>query len=100
MSFKQIGELFTFKLRITIAIIVALSGLSLIPAYLLFPVHRDTIKFAAQIIAACAAIYSAFYIGTALKVNIARDKIGKSIELSNLFLRTFYRIDKELQDKE
>lgn len=69
--------------RITVAVIIVLLAAGFIAAYLVFddPSSRDKIVFIASVIGGAAAVYSAYYAGASLRLNLYRDKQGRAFEV-------------------
>jgi hypothetical protein len=71
--------------RVTTAALIALSALCFIVVFIRFPKKREEVKFIAAVCAAGAAIYSAYYSGTTLRLNIHRDKQKRAYEILDSF---------------
>ena len=69
--------------RITVAVIIVLLAAGFIVAYLVFddPSSRDKIVFIASVVGGAAAVYSAYYAGASLRLNLYRDKQGRAFEV-------------------
>lgn len=87
MTKKRVGELLRLNLSVPLWFVLGLGVLALLIGYLLAPSYRDQIKFTASLIAAGAAIYSAYYIGAALRLQVARDRQRSSFEILSLLNR-------------
>lgn len=53
--------------------------------YLLAPKYRDEVKFLAILIGSASGIYSAYYVGAALRIRIVQDKLERSFKILEQF---------------
>ena len=84
---RKVGELFDVKITIHLWLLIALGIIILMMLYSFATPYRDHIIFAAAILGGAAGIYSAYYIGISLRLNLEREKKNKSFELLGLLNR-------------
>jgi hypothetical protein len=80
---KDIESLIDLKLRfnVTVAVLLFLMGTIFIGLYFYFPDNRNNLVFCASVIAGMTAIYSAFYAGKSLQLQVKRDMLHRSFDL-------------------
>ncbi|MBY0483230.1 hypothetical protein [Nitrosomonas sp.] len=77
---KRMG---TFTIPITIPVVLMLAGIILVSAFYFYTEFRPLISFVGAVAGGCAAIYTAYYIGLTLKLQVQDNKIKNSITLVN-----------------
>lgn len=81
---KKVGEILRLNVSIPLWLVLALGGVALLISYFCAVQHRDHIKFTAALLGGAAVIYSAYYVGAALRLQIARDKQRASFEILSM----------------
>jgi hypothetical protein len=71
----------TVNLRIGVAVLVIAWAALLIGAFISMPDRRAETTFTAAVTAAGAALYSAYHVGVALRINLYRDKQKRAYEV-------------------
>ena len=84
---KRVGEVLRLNVSVPLWFLLVLGSVGVIAAYCCAPTYRDEIKFVTVIIAGAAAIYSAYYVGAALRLNLDRKKQKASFEILGLLNR-------------
>jgi hypothetical protein len=87
MPKKKVGELLRLNVRIPLWFVLTVGVVSVFVAYFCAAAYRDQIKFTAALLAAAAAIYSAYYVGAALRMQVSRDRQKASFEILSLLNR-------------
>ena len=87
MAKKEIGQILKLNVNISLWIIVIIAIVVTIASYFYFPNHHDDVKFIATVIGGAAAIYTAYYAGTALRQQIERQRQQASFEILSLLNR-------------
>ena len=77
---NEINKLAELKIPVTIFLIIIVSCIVALILYFIFPTFHSDIKFITLLFGGASGIYSAFYIGKTLELNIERDRIAKSFE--------------------
>lgn len=95
------GIVWQIRLNIGVALVLAVFGVALVGLFIRFPDNRSEIAFAAATIGGAAALYSAYFASTTLRVHIQRDKQRQSFaildtlnEEESVRLRTFIEAEK------
>lgn len=73
--------LFSFKVKITISIVLTLLGVILIWAFIYFGQYREIFAFSTAVSAGLAAIYAGFYIALTLRCTLQRDKLRSAADV-------------------
>jgi LPS O-antigen subunit length determinant protein (WzzB/FepE family) len=79
------AEIPEIRLRLTVAAALGVMALASILAFLTAPSWRAEITFTAAAIAGAAGIYSAYYAGLALRINLHRERQKHSFDLLDRF---------------
>ena len=87
MPKKKVGELLRINVSIPLWFVLSAGVLAALVAYFCAPAYRDQIRFTAALVAAAAAIYSAYYVGAALRMQVSRDRQKASFEILSLLNR-------------
>jgi hypothetical protein len=87
MSKRRVGQLLQINVTIPLWFVLVAGVIAFILSYLFAPTYRDQIKFGAALLAAGAAIYSAYYVGAALRMQVERDRQKASFEILGLLNR-------------
>ncbi len=87
MAKRKVGELLRINLTVPLWFIIGAGVLAFLISYLCAAQHRDQIKFAAVLLGAAAGIYSAYYVGAALRLQLSRERQKASFELLGLLNR-------------
>ena len=77
---REPGSVASFRLNITVAILVGFAGAILIVAFVVFAEHRQTLAFAAAVAAAMGAVYSGYYVAESLRTRSRQDRIARSFD--------------------
>jgi hypothetical protein len=85
MKQKETGELLRVNVPISISLVISAGILAVLIAYVKAPQYREDIRFVTVVLGGAAAIFSAYYVGIALRVKIARDKQEASFSLMEGF---------------
>jgi hypothetical protein len=84
---KRVGEILRINVSIPLWVGLTLGVVALLGTYLFKPDYRDHIKFAAALLGGAAAIYSAYYIGAALHLQVNRQRQQGSFDVLSLLNR-------------
>jgi len=87
MPKKIVGELLRLNVSVPLWFILIAGVLVFLISYLYSPAYREQIKFAAALFGAAAAIYSAYYVGAALRLQVSRNRQKASFEIIGLLNR-------------
>ncbi len=80
MHKRSVGEILRLNISIRLWLVLTTGIIVLLVSYFCAVQYRDQIKFSAVLLGAAAAIYSAYYIGTALKSKLLetnREQVSK-----------------------
>ncbi len=83
----RIGQLLNFRVSVPLWIVLSLASGLILAIYYLWPGGREHLKFSTAVIAGATAIYSAYYVGAALRLKLQRDRKDKSFEILTLLNR-------------
>jgi len=105
MPKKRIGELLRINVAVTLSVIIGAGVLVFLMSYLCASAHREEIKFTAALLAGAAAIYSAYYVGASLRLQVSHNRRKASFEiLGSLnrpeFVKVRNFIEKEVEQHE
>lgn len=84
---KPIGEIFNFSIRVRILGLLVLGAIVLITIYFCLPSLQEHLKYVAAILGGAAAIYSAYYVGDALRLQVVHRRQAASFEILALLNR-------------
>jgi hypothetical protein len=84
---NKVGEIKQLRINIQLWLIIVGGIIAFIILYCIADVYRGQIKFAAVVIAGAAALYSAYYVGASLRMQLNRDMIKSSFEILGLLNR-------------
>jgi len=79
MNLQRIGA-FEVKVRITLALFLAVVGVLFVLGFYYLDHYRTTLTFAAAMLGGIGVLYSAFYSAQTLRIGIHRDKIRCALE--------------------
>lgn len=84
---EKVGALgkIQITINVTIALLVIVTGGALVTFYILYPAQKDLLVFCAAVLAGMSAIYSAFHVGQSLRMQVTRDRMHRSFELTHQF---------------
>jgi hypothetical protein len=102
---KRVDQILQFKVTIPLWFILTVAAGVVIAAYFIAPGHREDIKFITILIGGMAGIYSAYYVGAGLRLNVERQKQQASFEILSLlnrpeFVEVRHFIEKEVEGHE
>lgn len=80
---SDVGLIARLSLPVGIGILTILGAVGLIALFIFAPERRDVVIFAAAVVGGAAAVYSAFYAASTLRVAVARDRLARSFEMLN-----------------
>jgi hypothetical protein len=70
------------RVPLTVGLAVSIVGTVLIAAFILLPPPwHERLKFIAAVVAGGSTVYAAFYAGTAVRVNVARDMLQRAFDV-------------------
>jgi len=81
---RKIGQILQFNVAIPFWLILAMGVGVAIAIYFVAPKYREDVKFITVVIGGATAIYSAYYVGAGLRLNIERQKQEASFEILSL----------------
>jgi len=81
---KPIGEVLRVNASISFWLVLAGGVIAILISYFSAPAYQSHIKFVTILLAGAAAIYTSYYVGAALHLNIYRDKQKASFEILKL----------------
>ena len=81
MGQEGVGIVAEFRVRVTIAICLAVIVGALCCLFVTLPNYRDELRFLTATLGGGAVLYAGYYAGAACKVNIARDRQRSSFEI-------------------
>lgn len=84
---KRAGEILRLNVSIPLWLLLVCGAVAVIASYWVAPTYRDQIKFVTIIVAGAAAIYSAYYVGAGLRLNLDRERQKASFEILSLLNR-------------
>ena len=84
---RKIGQILQFNVAIPFWLILAMGVGVAIAIYFVAPKYREDVKFITVVIGGATAIYSAYYVGAGLRLNIERQKQEASFEILSLLNR-------------
>jgi hypothetical protein len=84
---KKAGELLRFNISVPLWLGLLVAALALIVLFLVIPNRREEITFIATVIGGGSAIYSAYYVGAALRLRLQRDRQQASFDILALLNR-------------
>jgi hypothetical protein len=87
MAKKKVGEIFRINLSIPLCLLITAGVVIILIMYFTTAQYRDHVKFITLLLGGASAIYSAYYVGAALRLNVERDKQRASFELLELLNR-------------
>jgi hypothetical protein len=87
MKNRKIGNVLELTVNIPLWIVLAIGVVVAVVVYFSAPQHRDDLKFIAVLAGGATAIYSAYYVGAALRMGIQREKQRGSFEILSLLNR-------------
>ena len=87
MAKKKVGEIIRISLSIPLWLIITAGVAIILIMYFTTAQYRDHVKFATLLLGGASAMYSAYYVGAALRLNVGRDKQRASFELLELLNR-------------
>lgn len=87
MKKNKVGEVLKFHISIPLWLIISLVAFITVIIYIFLNQYREEIKFIATVVACSTAIFSAYYVGAALRMKIDRDKQQASFEILSLLNR-------------
>ena len=97
---RGVGELLRVNIIIPLWPVLVLGVVIVTIVYLYLPDYRDSIKFVTVLVGGAAGIYSAYYIGAALRLNLDREKQKASFEILGLLNRPeFVEVRKFVDNK-
>jgi hypothetical protein len=105
MKKGKVGQILRVNVAIPLWAILCIFVLTILASYFCAPAYRDQIKFAAVLVGGAAAIYSAYYVGAALRLTVERDRQRASFEILSLlnrpeFVKVRNFIEKEVEGHE
>jgi hypothetical protein len=105
MRRKRVGQPFRLNVTIPTWLIIAGCAAVLLIIYLFAKHQRDHVKFVGAVIGGSAAIYSAYYVGAALRTRIERDRQDSTFRIldsvtKSEFLEVRNFLEKEVEDHE
>jgi hypothetical protein len=100
---KPLGEVLRVNLKITIAVVLAISVVTAIGAYLMAPLARQQISFICAVVGGAATVYAAYYAGASVRSTLEQKRRHNAFDILQTFLRvdtTSVRIliDQEIRD--
>jgi hypothetical protein len=84
---KRVGQILRINVSIPLWAVLTFAVVVFLTAYICKPEQRDHIKFAAALLGGAAAIYSAYYVGAALRLQLNRHRQQASFDILNLLNR-------------
>jgi len=87
MPKKNIGEFLRVNVIISLWPVLVITVLVFLISYLYASAYRDEIKFVVILFGGAAAIYSAYYVGAALHMQVSRDRQKASFDILDLLNR-------------
>lgn len=105
MARKKVGQILRLNLTIPLWLIICAAAAALLLTYGLWKQQREHVKFFAAVIGGSAAIYSAYYVGAALRTGIDRDRQAATFDVLTLvakpeFVEVRNFLEKEFEDHE
>lgn len=82
-----VGNILRFNITIPLWLVVTIGVIIIAVGYIAIPAQRSLIQFLSVLVAGAAAIYSAYYVGAALRLNLEREKQKASFEILSLLNR-------------
>lgn len=87
MKKRKVGQILRINTTIPLWAVLCIGVAVVLASYFCAPTYRDQLKFATVLIGGAAAIYSAYYIGAALRLTVERDRQRASFEILSLLNR-------------
>ncbi|HSS19812.1 MAG TPA: DUF4760 domain-containing protein [Pyrinomonadaceae bacterium] len=105
MSRKRVGQLLRLNLSIPLWLVVVSAAVLFLAAYWFARQQREGIKFFGAVVAVAGAIYSAYYVGAALRTRLDRDRQESTFRILDQiekveFVEVRNFLEKEVEDHE
>lgn len=105
MPRKRVGQLLHLNVTIPLWFVVISSAILLLIVYSVAKQQREHIKFFAAVVGGAAAIYSAYYVGAALRSRLERDRQESTFRILDQiekaeFVEVRNFLEKEVEDHE
>jgi hypothetical protein len=84
---KRVGDILRVNVGVPLWGVLMLGVVSFIGVYFYEPAYREHLKYVAAILGGATAIYSAYYVGTALRLQVAHQRQQASFEILALLNR-------------
>lgn len=81
MNDKSAATLFNLNVNITISLVIFSFGAVLIAGFIVFPCQQENIKFIGAVIGGLSALYSAYYVGKTLRLQVNEQRVRNSFRL-------------------
>ena len=87
MKKKSVGDILRINVTLSLGSLLVVGVLVILVTYFCAPSQRDHVKFVTALLAGAAAIYSAYYVGAGLRLQVNRQQQQASFELLSLLNR-------------
>jgi len=87
MARRSVGRILRINVTVPLWLVIVLTVVGVTAAYFCAPSCREHLKFVTLLVAGAAGIYSAYYVGAALRLNLDREKQKASFEILGLLNR-------------